>query len=149
MQSQVSVFGGGCFWCTEAVFGILKGVISVMPGYAGGETPNPNYESVSSGKTGHTEVLKIEYDPALITYRDLLTVFFASHDPTSRNRQGADVGTQYRSIILYSTDQQRIEAEQYIKELVDSGVPVVTEVKELTRFFPAEAYHQNYYKNHK
>ena len=149
MQSQVSVFGGGCFWCTEAVFGILKGVISVMPGYAGGETPNPNYESVSSGKTGHTGVLKIEYDPALIPYRDLLTVFFASHDPTSRNRQGADVGTQYRSIILYSTDQQRIEAEQYIKELVDSGVPVVTEVKELTRFFPAEAYHQNYYKNHK
>src|SRR5690349_4555025 len=96
-SSRVTVFGGGCFWCTEAVFSLLKGVNAVMPGYAGGTTPNPTYESVSSGATGHAEVLKVEYDPTVIAYRDLLTVFFASHDPTSRNRQGADVGTQYRS----------------------------------------------------
>src|SRR3989344_3722132 len=99
-----AVVGGGCFWCTEAVFGMLAGVISVTPGYAGGEKPNPSYEEVSTGKTGHAEVLKIPYDPRRITFNDLLTVFFATHDPTTPNRQGADIGTQYRSIILYTTD---------------------------------------------
>jgi peptide-methionine (S)-S-oxide reductase len=144
---ETIVFGGGCFWCTEAVFGVLKGVVSVKSGYAGGTTPNPTYESVSSGGTGHAEVLKIEYDPAVISFHDLLTVFFASHDPTTRNRQGADTGTQYRSIILYTTEAQKIEAEKYITEL-KKDLNIVTELKPLDRFYPAEDYHQDYYKNH-
>src|SRR3989344_3908125 len=110
-QAEIAVFGGGCFWCTEAVFGELKGVKSVMPGYAGGTSPNPTYESVCGGKTGHAEVIKIEFDPEIISYEDLLTVFFAVHDPTTLNRQGNDVGTQYRSIILYTDEQQKIQAE--------------------------------------
>ena len=145
---ETVVFGGGCFWCTEAVFGVLKGVSGVTSGYAGGTTPNPTYESVSSGKTGHAEVLKVEYDPSVISARDLLTVFFASHDPTTLNRQGADTGTQYRSIILYTTDAQKAEAEKYIAELKQDGVKVVTELKLLEAFYPAEAYHQDYYANH-
>ena len=100
--NEIAVFGGGCFWCTEAVFKMLKGIHSVMPGYAGGTKENPTYEEVSSGETGHAEVIQIEFDPALITYRDLLTVFFGSHDPTTKNRQGHDVGTQYRSVIFYT-----------------------------------------------
>lgn len=145
---ETIVFGGGCFWCTEAVFNLLKGVLSVQSGYAGGETPNPTYQSVSSGKTGHAEVLKVEYDPETISTRDLLTVFFSSHDPTSLNRQGADVGTQYRSIVLYTTPAQRDEAEGYVKEFKAGGVKVVTELKPLEKFFPAEEYHQNYYATH-
>lgn len=145
---ETIVFGGGCFWCTEAVFNLLKGVLSVQSGYAGGETPNPTYQSVSSGKTGHAEVLKVEYDPETISTRDLLTVFFSSHDPTSLNRQGADVGTQYRSIVLYANPAQRDEAEGYIKELKAGGVKVVTELKPLEKFFQAEEYHQNYYATH-
>ena len=141
-------FGGGCFWCTEAVFGILKGVVSVRSGYAGGTTSNPTYESVSTGKTGHAEVLQITYDSARITFHDLLTVFFASHDPTTLNRQGADTGTQYCSVILYTTPKQKTEAQEYIAKLESDGIKVVTEVKELEKFFPAEDYHQNYYENH-
>ncbi len=148
MNKQTVVFGGGCFWCTEAVFGILRGVISVKSGYAGGTTSNPTYESVSSGKTGHAEVLQVEYDPEQITFHDLLTVFFASHDPTTLNRQGADSGTQYRSIILYETLEQKNEAGKYIGDLKNDGVKVVTELKELEKFFPAEENHQNYYQNH-
>ena len=147
-KNEIVVFGGGCFWCTEAVFGILKGVISVKSGYAGGSTPNPTYESVSSGKTGHAEVLKIEFDPAQISFHDLLTVFFASHDPTTLNRQGADRGTQYRSIILYTSPEQKTESQQYIDEIKKDGVSVVTELKSLETFYPAEDYHQNYYANH-
>ncbi len=145
---RIAVFGGGCFWCTEAVFGELKGVKSVMPGYAGGTSINPTYESVCSGKTGHAEVIKIEYDPFQIEFKDLLTVFFATHDPTTLNRQGADTGTQYRSIVLYSTDGQKKEAEEFIKELdADAkGGKVVTEVKPLDKFFPAEDYHRDYYQ---
>jgi len=146
-QKQIAVFGGGCFWCTEAVFQDLKGVISVTSGYAGGTTPNPTYESVSSGKSGHAEVIKIEFDPAQINFTDLLTVFFATHDPTTMNRQGNDTGPQYRSIVLYSTDQQKAEAEKYIQDLKSDGLDVVTEVKSFERFYPAEEYHRNYYKN--
>lgn len=120
MQHNIAVFGGGCFWCTEAVYEGLKGVISVTPGYAGGTTENPSYDEVCSGKTGHAEVIKIEYDPSRISYNDLLTVFFATHDPTTLNRQGNDVGTQYRSIILYTSQEQKELAEAFINDLNDS-----------------------------
>jgi len=145
---ETIVFGGGCFWCTEAVFKMLKGVISVMPGYAGGTTPNPAYESVSGGQTGHAEVIQVEYDPTQVSLDDLLTVFFATHDPTTLNRQGADVGSQYRSIILYTTEKQKETAENKIKEINDSnsaGNLIVTEVKPLDRFYPAEEYHRDFY----
>ena len=147
---EIAVFGGGCFWCTEAVFEELKGVVSVVSGYAGGEMRNPTYEQVCGGETGHAEVIKIEFDPTLITYRDLLTVFFATHDSTTRNRQGNDVGTQYRSIILYSNDEQKRQADGFIKELNESssqGNPVVTEVKPLEQFYEAEKYHKQYYRS--
>lgn len=151
-KEEAVVFGGGCFWCTEAVFERLKGVSSVMPGYAGGETPNPTYPQVCSETTGHAEVVRVEYDPARISYADLLTVFFATHDPTSLNRQGADVGTQYRSAILYTTDEQRRQSEEFIRELNQSLPPqrqIVTEVVPLTEFYPAEPYHQEYYRNNR
>ncbi len=130
-KNEIVVFGGGCFWCTEAVFQELRGVVSVMPGYTGGTVPDPTYDAVCSGETGHAEATRVEYDPAQITYRDLLTVFFASHDPTTLNRQGNDIGTQYRSAIFYSTPEQKAEAEKFIAELTASdpkGKPVVTEV---------------------
>jgi peptide-methionine (S)-S-oxide reductase len=142
---EIAVFGGGCFWCTEAVFKELKGVVSVMPGYSGGAKENPTYEDVCSGMTGHAEVTKITYNPKLITYNDLLTVFFATHDPTTLNRQGNDVGTQYRSVIFYTGEAQKREAEEFIKELKDSGLGVVTEVKPLEKFYEAEDYHRDYY----
>lgn len=148
MANSIAVFGGGCFWCTEAVFRMLKGVRSVMPGYAGGTMKNPTYEDVCSGKTGHAEVIKIEFDPALISYETLLTVFFATHDPSTPNRQGADVGPQYRSVILYADPEQQRTAEQFITKLNSSatdGAPITTEVKPLGDFYPAENYHQNYY----
>lgn len=143
---EVAVFGGGCFWCTEAVFQELKGVISVMPGYAGGTMGNPSYEDVCGGTTGHAEVIKITYNPELITYNDLLTIFFATHDPTTMNRQGNDVGTQYRSVVFYSIEDQKREAEAFIAKLKESGLEVVTEVKPLEKFYEAEDYHREYYK---
>ena len=146
-KTETAIFGGGCFWCTEAIFESLKGVLSVMPGYAAGETKNPTYEEVCSGGTGHAEVTKIEFDPSQISYDDLLTVFFASHDPTTLNRQGNDVGTQYRSIILYASEAQKQSAELFIKKLNESGPKVVTEVKALESFYEAEEYHQQYYRN--
>lgn len=146
-QKEIAVFGGGCFWCTEAVFQELKGVASVMSGYAGGTVENPTYDQVSMGTTGHAEVIQIEFDPALISYNDLLTVFFATHDSTTLNRQGNDTGPQYRSIILYSNDRQKQDAEKYIQELKSDGLKVVTEVKPMGEFYPAEEYHRNYYKN--
>jgi len=145
---KAAVFGGGCFWCTEAVFKMLRGILSVMPGYAGGSKENPRYDEVSEGTTGHAEVVKIEYDPSQISYRDLLTVFFGSHDPTSVNRQGNDVGTQYRSVIFYADESEKEEAESFIKELNASskeGKTVVTEVVPLTNFYEAEKYHKDYY----
>lgn len=152
MNKEIAVFGGGCFWCTEAVFSMLKGVMLVKPGYAGGTVPNPTYEDVSSGRTGHAEVIYIEFDPSQISYKTLLTVFFASHDPTTFNRQGNDIGTQYRSVVFYTTPGQKADAESFIKELTESsseGDPIVTEVKPLEAFYDAESYHQNYYASHK
>ncbi len=147
-ENKIAVFGGGCFWCTEAIFKMLKGVVSLSPGYAGGNKQNPTYEEVSSDTTGHAEVIQIEYDPKIIPFQTLLTVFFATHDPTTRNQQGNDVGTQYRSIILYSDDIQRKEAEDFIQELNDSneeGRPIVTEIEPLKKFYEAENYHKDYY----
>ncbi len=148
-QTQTAVFGGGCFWCTEAVFQKLRGVKSVLPGYAGGQVDNPTYEQVSAGTTGHAEVIKFEYDPEQITYRDLLEVFFATHDPTTLNRQGNDVGSQYRSMILYADDSQKIEAEKIIAELNEAQAysdPIVTTIEPLGEFYEAEDYHKNYFE---
>ncbi len=150
-KKEIAVFGGGCFWCTEAVFKMMRGVDSVLPGYAGGTTVNPTYEQVSQGSTGHAEVVRIEYDPTLVAYKSLLTVFFGSHDPTTKDRQGADVGTQYRSVVFYTTPEQKAEAEAFIQDMNDSnsaGAPVVTEVAPLEKFYEAEDYHRNYYANH-
>ncbi|MES2437069.1 MAG: peptide-methionine (S)-S-oxide reductase MsrA [Patescibacteria group bacterium] len=149
---EIAVFGGGCFWCTEAVFKMLKGVIIVAPGYAGGTTENPSYDQVCGGKTGHAEVIHILFNPTQIQYKDLLTVFFASHDGSTLNRQGNDIGTQYRSIILYTNDEQKKVAEDFISEINTSnqdGKSLVTEVVPLTTFYPAENYHEDYYANHK
>lgn len=146
---RTAVFGGGCFWCTEAVFQMLKGVEKVESGYAGGKMENPSYETVSSGNTGHAEVIRVTYDPAVISYEDLLTVFFGSHDPTTPNRQGADVGEQYRSVILYETEEERATAERVAREIQESlkdGSRVVTQIVPLAAFYAAESYHQNYFK---
>jgi peptide-methionine (S)-S-oxide reductase len=147
-MKETAVFGGGCFWCTEAVFKMLRGVNSVASGYSGGKTENPTYEEVSSGNTGHVECTKIEFDSSKISYKDLLTVFFASHDPTTVNRQGDDVGTQYRSAIFYSNEEQKKIAETFISELNNSnkeGKTIVTEILPLEKFYVAENYHQDYY----
>jgi len=146
-----ATLGGGCFWCIEAVFQRLDGVHSVTSGYAGGDTPNPDYRSVCTGRTGHAEVVQVDYDPAVIDFDTLLAVFFAIHDPTTPNRQGADVGPQYRSIVLFADDKQRQTAEAHIQRLTDEGAfraPIVTEVKPLTAFYPAEGEHQDYYLRH-
>ena len=147
-KNEVAVFGGGCFWCTEAVFAELKGVISVVPGYAGGHTENPTYRQVCNGSTGHAEVSRVEFDSAQITFNDLLSVFFATHDPTTLNRQGADQGTHYRSIILYADDEQKQLAESFVGKLESSGSlrnPVVTEIVPLEQFYEAEAEHKQFY----
>lgn len=141
-------FGGGCFWCIEPFFEQLKGVESVMSGYQGGNVDNPTYKEVTSGKTGHAEVVQVTYDPAVITYIDLLEVFFDIHDPTTLNRQGADRGTQYRSSILYNTDEQKAQAEAAIKKLTADGVfskPIVTKIEPAGVFYVAEGYHQDYF----
>jgi peptide-methionine (S)-S-oxide reductase len=147
---QVATFGSGCFWCTEAIFERLNGVVKVESGYAGGTVENPTYEEVCTGKTGHAEVTQITYDPKIITYDELLEVFWKTHDPTTLNRQGNDVGTQYRSVIFYHNEEQKELAENYKKELDKSGAwdnPIVTEISPVTNFYPAEGYHQDYYEN--
>ena len=158
MNKQTIIFGGGCFWCTEAVFRMFRGITSVEPGYAGGNIKKPTYEQVSDGSTGHAEVIKIEYSPDTISLETLLTVFFASHDPTTKDKQGSDVGTQYRSIILCDNTEQLTVCEKFIKELNNSselGAPIVTQVKLLDSFGEAggfhfaEDYHKNYYENNK
>jgi peptide-methionine (S)-S-oxide reductase len=152
MKNEVAVLGGGCFWCTEAVFKMLRGVTSVLPGYTGGTVPNPTYEQVCNGNTGHAECVKVEFDPTQITYRDILTVFFGSHDPTTVNRQGNDVGTQYRSVIFYSTPEQKEIAEKFIAELNASnemGKKIVTDLEPLGVFYVAENYHQDYFARNK
>lgn len=144
-----ATFGAGCFWCVEAIFDRLDGVASVESGYMGGHLDHPTYDQVCSGQTGHAEVVNVVYDPAGTTYERLLEVFFASHDPTQKNRQGADVGTQYRSVIFYHSEPQREAAEARKAQFVAEGVLVVTEISPATAFYPAEAYHQDYYaRNH-
>jgi peptide-methionine (S)-S-oxide reductase len=145
---DTATFGGGCFWCTEAIYQRLDGVYTVVSGYAGGTTVNPTYEEVCSGKTGHAECIRITYDPTKVSYDEVLKVFWKTHDPTTLNRQGNDVGTQYRSIVFYHNDTQKQLAEKYKKELNASGAynnPVVTEVVAMPKFYPAEKYHQNYF----
>jgi len=145
---ETAIFGGGCFWCLEAVFQRLPGVKSVESGYAGGRVENPTYKQVCNGNTGHAEVVRVSFDPSQISYRDLLDVFFAIHDPTTLNRQGNDVGTQYRSVIFYNSEEQRQEAEQTIAALTaakEFSAPIVTTVEPLTTFYVAEDYHQNYF----
>jgi peptide-methionine (S)-S-oxide reductase len=149
-QLETATFGGGCFWCTEAVFQQLQGVEKVVSGYAGGRVENPSYREVCSGSTGHAEVIQVTYDPATISYRDLLDVFLQTHDPTTPNRQGADVGTQYRSIILYQNDEEKAIAQQAIAETDAARVfdaSIVTEITPLDRFYAAEEYHQDYFNS--
>ena len=145
---QTATLAGGCFWCLEAVFDEIKGVKSVESGYAGGKVPNPNYRDVCTGMTGHAEVVQVTFDPSVVSYRNLLNVFFAIHDPTTLNRQGADVGTQYRSAIFYHDEQQKETAEALIQELNEQKIwdrPIVTEVAPLDKFYMAEDYHQEYF----
>ena len=147
---ETATLGGGCFWCLEAVYKDLKGVERVVSGYAGGELANPTYEQVCGGRTGHAEVVQITYDPQVVSFRDLLDVFFTIHDPTTRDRQGADVGPQYRSIVLYHDEAQKAAAERAIAAQGEQGLwrdPIVTEVVPLETFYPAETYHQDYYEN--
>lgn len=143
------VLGGGCFWCTEAVFQEVDGVFSVVPGYAGGQTAHPTYEAVCTGQTGHAEVVKLEYDEAVIMLPEILRVFFLTHDPTSLNRQGADEGTQYRSAIYYNDETDRAVIDEFIAEAAkQSAEPIVTEVALLEAFYEAEPYHHNYFRSH-
>jgi peptide-methionine (S)-S-oxide reductase len=148
MKREIATLAGGCFWCLEAVYDELKGVEDAVSGYTGGHLPNPGYRMVCTGTTGHAEVVQITYDADVVSFRDLLNVFFTIHDPTTLNRQGADVGTQYRSAIYYHTPEQRAIAEQTITEINASkiwGAPIVTEVTALPKFYPAEDYHQEYF----
>lgn len=144
----MATFGGGCFWCTEAVFQQLKGVQRVVSGYCGGHVKNPTYQNVCSGTTGHAEAIQITFDPQQVSYAELLEVFWNTHDPTTLNRQGNDVGTQYRSVVFYHDDDQRHQAERYKRKLDESGAfaaPIVTEISPISEFYPAEDYHQNYF----
>lgn len=146
--TNVATLGGGCFWCLEAVFRRIEGVEDVRPGYAGGDVPSPSYEQVCTGTTGHAEVVQVRFDPEKLKYRDLLEIFFATHDPTTMNRQGPDTGTQYRSIILWHDDDQKRAAEDLVADLEQSGTfddPIVTQVVPLETFYPAEAYHHDYF----
>jgi methionine-S-sulfoxide reductase len=147
---ETATLAAGCFWCVEAVFDDLKGVEDVVSGYSGGHTENPTYRQVCDGNTGHAEVAEIKFDPSVISFKDVLRVFFSVHDPTTLNRQGNDIGTQYRSAIFYHNDEQKRDAKEVIKEITDEGVyddPIVTEVVPLKKFWPAEDYHQEYFAN--
>jgi peptide-methionine (S)-S-oxide reductase len=146
--SEQATLAGGCFWCLEAVFEKIEGVERVVSGYTGGSVANPNYRQVCTGATGHAEVVQVTYDSVKISFKEILELFFAFHDPTTRDRQGGDVGTQYRSAIFYHSPQQKEQAQQVIKQLNDEGIfkdPIVTQIAPLTQFFPAEDYHQGYY----
>jgi peptide-methionine (S)-S-oxide reductase len=148
---EIATLGAGCFWCTEAAFQIIKGVERIEPGYTGGNVSNPTYEQVSTGATGHAEAAQIFFDPKVISYKEILEIYFAMHDPTSLNRQGADVGTQYRSAIFYHNQAQKTTAEALIEELNKEGIwdkPIVTSVEPLKVFYKAETYHKDYYKKH-
>lgn len=148
-REEVAVLGGGCFWCLEAVYKELRGVLHITSGYAGGDVPNPTYRQVCSGRTGHAEVVEVAFDPAELTYEDVLRVFFTIHDPTTRNRQGNDVGPQYRSIILTNSDEQATAARAVLQAVTAEGLwpaPVVTEIEPLRAFYAAEAEHQDYFE---
>ena len=148
---EVTTLGGGCFWCTEAVFNQLRGVEEIEPGYSGGNLENPTYEQVSTGTTGHAEVAQITFDPDIISFKEILQIFFSAHDPTTLNRQGSDVGTQYRSVIFYHDNQQKVVAEQVIKELTEEEVfdkPIVTQLEPFKEFYKAEDYHKDHFKRH-
>lgn len=147
-QMELATLGGGCFWCTEAVFLAVKGVSKVESGYSGGKVKNPTYREVCSGLTGHAEVIRVTFDPKVVSYEDILEIFWNTHDPTTLNRQGADEGTQYRSVVFYHSEQQKKVAEAYRDQLIASKVyknPIVTEISPLINYYPAEDYHQNYY----
>lgn len=149
MATELATLGGGCFWCTEAVFQDLKGVESVLSGYSGGTVANPTYEQVCEGETGHAEVVQVRFDPSVLAYRDLLRIFFTVHDPTTLNRQGHDVGTQYRSAIFYHTEAQRADAQAVVEEIERERIwrgRIVTEITKFSTFFPAEAYHRDYFR---
>jgi peptide-methionine (S)-S-oxide reductase len=149
VKTEVAVLGGGCFWCLEGVFLHTKGVLAITSGYAGGEIPNPSYKQVCSGRTGHAEVVRVEFDPGVLPYEELLRIFFSLHDPTTLNRQGNDVGTQYRSIIVAQNNGQRTTAERVKQELNNLSVsPVVTEIVTGYPFYPADEYHQRYFEKH-
>ncbi len=151
-ETRIATFGGGCFWCTEAVFERVKGVQKVVSGFSGGHVKNPSYREVVTGKTGHAEVVQVHFDPSVVTYRELLEILFATHDPTTLNRQGADVGTQYRSAIFFHSPEQEKLAKEYIRELEDGNAfkdPIVTEVTAFEAFYEAEDYHQEYYENNR
>jgi peptide-methionine (S)-S-oxide reductase len=150
-QREIATLGGGCFWCTEAVFNALKGVEKVEPGYSGGTVANPTYEQVSRGNTGHAEVVQITFDPRVISFKEILEIFFATHDPTTINRQGPDVGTQYRSVIFYHSYQQKATAEKEIREITEERIwskPIATKIEPFKIFYEAEDYHKNYSAKH-
>lgn len=150
-QQEAATLGGGCFWCVEAVYRETAGVVSVVSGYMGGRNAHPTYQEVCSGATGHVEVVQVTFEPRLISFREILEIFFSTHDPTTLNRQGNDTGTQYRSVIFYHSPEQRATAEQLIGELTAEkafGDPIVTAVEPATEFYPAEDYHQQYFENH-
>lgn len=149
MRTEQATFAAGCFWCTEAIFKRLKGVSAVVSGYAGGDMESPSYEKVSTGTTGHAEAIQITFDPSVISYAKLLEIFFAAHDPTTKNQQGADIGSQYRSVIFYHTKKQQTDAKNVIQKLEKEGAykrPIVTEVKPYEKFYSAEDYHQDFYE---
>ena len=151
-REELATLAGGCFWCLEAVFADLRGVSRVVSGYAGGDVPNPTYRAVCSGTTGHAEVVQLTYDPQVVSFEELLEVFFTIHDPTTLNRQGGDIGTQYRSAIFYHSPEQKEIAERLISQFDSQHIwdaPIVTEVSPLTVFYPAEDYHQEYYQNNR
>ncbi|MDH5419539.1 MAG: peptide-methionine (S)-S-oxide reductase MsrA [Candidatus Bathyarchaeota archaeon] len=151
-QIEVATLGGGCFWCMEAVFSELRGVEKVESGYSGGALADPTYEQVSTGKTGHAEVVQVNFNPKVISFKEILKIFFTMHDPTTLNRQGADVGTQYRSVIFYHNDEQKATAEQVIKEITEAKIwnaPIVTQVEPFKAFYKAEDYHKDYFKKHR
>jgi peptide-methionine (S)-S-oxide reductase len=150
-SSEVATLAGGCFWCIEAVYQEIDGVESVVPGYTGGSSINPTYEQVSTGKSGHAEAVQVTFDPAKVSYREILEIFFSAHDPTTLNRQGADVGTQYRSAIFYHSDNQKTISQEVMKELDKARLwerPMVTQVAPISKFYPAEDYHRDYFKKH-
>ena len=149
---EIATLGGGCFWCTEAVFLEIEGVVKVVPGYSGGSVKNPSYQQVSSGITGHAEVIQVTFKPDVISYREILEIFFTMHDPTQLNRQGADVGTQYRSVIFYHSQEQKQTAEAIIKEMKETNIfnlPIVTQLEPFEAFYEAEDYHKDYYNRNK